>query len=117
MATADLNLPRDPLGQVPCKCCDSPAPFAGSVDFAKSTEPLQQPSGVLVHYYRCTRCGFLFTTSFDHFTHDDFARHIYNEQYTAIDPDYLDKRPRENAQLIADAAPLAREIPILDYGG
>lgn len=87
-----------------CKCCGKPADLFGVVDFHKSCEDRRRPplplSGVPIYYYRCPNCGFLFTTAFDEFTQQDFAAHIYNEQYILVDPDYAGHRPRQSAQVV-----------------
>ena len=68
-------------------------------------------SGVPVYYHRCPECQFIFTTALDQFSKEDFARHVYNDQYSLIDPDYQDARPRHNAALVKELlsqAPRAR---------
>src|SRR5579884_2308696 len=105
----------------PCKVCAGPAVLFGVVDFHKSGDELRQAplplSGIPIYYYRCPACGFLFTTAFDTFSDDDFRRHIYNEGYARVDPDYADLRPRGNAQMLAGMFPQARNLRVLDYGG
>lgn len=105
----------------PCKCCGTAAPLLGVVDFNKSCEDVRQPpaplTGIPVYYHRCPHCGFIFTTTFDAFTNDDFLRHIYNDQYARFDPDYLDARPKSNAQYLSKIFANAKDIRILDYGG
>ena len=59
-------------------------------------------SGVPVYYHRCPECQFIFTTALDQFSKEDFARHVYNDQYSLIDPDYQDARPRHNAALVKE---------------
>jgi 2-polyprenyl-6-hydroxyphenyl methylase/3-demethylubiquinone-9 3-methyltransferase len=73
-----------------------------------------------VGYYRCGACGFIFTTAFDQFTHEDFAKWIYNEQYALVDPDYAGARAEGNAQFISHLLggdPANKSLRILDYGG
>ena len=81
-----------------CKCCGAMAYSYGFVDFHKNCESRRRkvldPSGVLIRYHRCPSCHFVFTTDFDGFTHDDFRRHIYNDDYILVDPDYREERPR-----------------------
>ena len=107
---------------VPCKICRQPAAFYGAVDFNRCciipggvTLP---PAGDLVAYRRCKACGFLFTDAFDDWSAADFEAHIYNDAYRAVDPDYAEVRPRNNAMLVqqlfgADKA----NRRVLDYGG
>lgn len=107
--------------ETPCKCCGGAARLFGVVDFSRSCEDVRRAaeplSGVPVYYHRCPRCGFLFTTFFDEWSPDDFRRGIYNEQYVRFDPDYLDQRPRANAQFITKLFGATKDLRILDYGG
>jgi 2-polyprenyl-6-hydroxyphenyl methylase/3-demethylubiquinone-9 3-methyltransferase len=105
----------------PCKCCSTPAPLFGVVDFNKSCEDatrLGVPlSGVPVYYHRCPRCGFLFTTAFDDFTAEDFRREIYNQDYERFDPEYRGARSRRQGEAIAGIFGFSKDLRILDYGG
>ena len=104
-----------------CKCCGAFALPCGVVDFHKNCEIYRRQvldiSGVPIYYHRCPGCGFIFTTAFDHFTTDDFSRYIYNEEYLEVDPDYLEARPRGNADLIGRLFQDVKPRRILDYGG
>ena len=104
-----------------CKCCGALAYLYGSVDFHKNCESRRRevlhPSGVPIRYHRCPSCHFVFTTDFDGFTHDDFRRHIYNDAYVLVDPDYREERPRANAGTLINLFPDARPERLLDYGG
>jgi SAM-dependent methyltransferase len=104
-----------------CKCCGALAVPCGVVDFHKNCEIHRRNvldiSGVPIYYHRCLACRFIFTTAFDHFTKDDFARYIYNEQYLEVDPDYLEARPRGNADLLCRLFSGLKPGRILDYGG
>ncbi|HEX3356620.1 MAG TPA: class I SAM-dependent methyltransferase, partial [Tepidisphaeraceae bacterium] len=104
-----------------CKCCKSPAPLLGVVDFNKNCEDRRRPpmplSGIPIYYYACRRCGMIFTNAFDSFTKEDFATHIYNAGYGQVDPDYASSRPAGNAQFVAAAFKTSPDISILDYGG
>jgi SAM-dependent methyltransferase len=99
--------------QAACKCCGATAFPYGVVDFRKVLDV----SGVPIYYYRCPACRFLFTTAFDHFTTDDFLRHVYNEEYHLVDPDYREERSRANAALLTGLFSNPRPHRILDYGG
>lgn len=104
----------------PCKVCGTAAPLFGVCDFNRSCEegrsgPLPL-TGIPIYYHRCPQCGFLFTTAFDAFSHDDFSRWIYNDQYAAVDPDYLAVRPGNNTMLVADFIGPALNTRVLDYG-
>lgn len=100
----------------PCKCCGTPSPLYGVVDFHKNAHAVLPCAGVPVYYYRCPTCGFIFTTLFDRHTIEDLKRDIYNDQYVLVDPDYVETRPRNNATFLANL--LAADKPrILDYGG
>ena len=107
-----------------CKICRAPAAPFDAVDFAKNCcEPagLVLPrTGRTVTYYRCGACGFIFTTFCDAFTHEDFAREIYNDDYARVDPLYRSIRPESNARLLREvldgACDLGARPRVLDYG-
>jgi SAM-dependent methyltransferase len=109
-------------GSVACKICGGPSPLAGVADFNKHCPvpgdarlPL---SGVPVYYRHCAGCGFFFTDQLDRWTDADFLAHIYNERYREIDPDYVELRPRNNANLIAHHFGAHRDrLSCLDFGG
>src|SRR5204863_7046691 len=48
---------------------------------------------------------------------EDFRRHVYNEQYALIDPEYAETRPAINAKVVAQIARARPQMSILDYGG
>ena len=94
----------------------------GVVDFHKSCADVAgvrlPVSGIPVYYRRCEECGFVFTEAFDSWSIQEFAEHIYNDGYTAVDPEYDSIRPRNSARFVAGALAASRErITILDYGG
>jgi 2-polyprenyl-6-hydroxyphenyl methylase/3-demethylubiquinone-9 3-methyltransferase len=103
-----------------CKCCGAAAFPCGVVDFNKNCEIYRRAalglSCVPIYYYRCPRCRFIFTTAFDHFTHEDFQQHVYNQDYLLIDPDYELTRPRDNAAKVCGLFPDAKPQSVLDYG-
>ncbi len=106
----------------PCKVCDGSAPLYGVVDFHKSCQeergfrlPL---SGLPIYYRRCANCQFLFTDAFDDWSTEQFKRHIYNDGYLTVDPDYLTERPRSNAEVVARLwGAIKTQTRVLDYGG
>ena len=105
-----------------CKCCGGMAAHFGDVDFHKNCEEHRgfflPPSGILVPYFRCGVCGFLFTRFFDHWTGDEFKAHIYNQSYAQVDPDYAALRPESWGRLIAEhLGALLPQVSVLDYGG
>lgn len=105
-----------------CKVCGSPSLLYGVVDFHKSCIEAQGKrlavSGRPIYYRRCQRCGFVFTTAFDAWDFDAFRKHIYNDDYVIVDPDYVEVRPAGNASVIASSFPDAKgSMTVLDYGG
>jgi 2-polyprenyl-6-hydroxyphenyl methylase/3-demethylubiquinone-9 3-methyltransferase len=106
----------------PCKICSASAPLYGVVDFSRSCEmargihlPLV---GVPVYYRRCIACGFLFSDTFDDWTEADFQRHIYNDDYITVDPDYAETRPSATAALVTQLFGANKtSLRVLDYGG
>jgi 2-polyprenyl-6-hydroxyphenyl methylase/3-demethylubiquinone-9 3-methyltransferase len=109
-------------GARPCKICGAPAPLFGVVDFNRSCEEARGRylplSGIAIYYRRCPACGFLFTDGFDDWTEADFKKHIYNDDYLAVDPDYRAARPAESAKWIAGLFDKDKSrLRVLDYGG
>jgi hypothetical protein len=118
-STISILVPRAPL-TTPCKCCGQTAALFGVVDFHKNCEDRRNPplrlSGIPIYYHRCPNCGFMFTIAFDGFTPEDFATHIYNDQYILVDPDYVSLRPRQNAETVRAMFSRSPDLRLLDYG-
>jgi 2-polyprenyl-6-hydroxyphenyl methylase/3-demethylubiquinone-9 3-methyltransferase len=105
-----------PSSTPPCKICGGDAPLFGVVDFAKQCNSLRPAlSGTPVYYRQCGQCRFVFTDAFDSWSLAEFRERIYNAEYDAVDPDYRDRRPRANANLIATR--VKPGMTCLDYGG
>lgn len=107
---------------MPCKICQQPSALFGFVDFNRNCQIPDAvklpPMGTPVHYRRCSACGFLFTDAFDNWSQNDFRTHIYNAGYLAVDPGYLEERPRSNAALVKHLFGTHKEaLRVLDYGG
>jgi len=105
-----------------CKICQGPSPLFGAVDFHKSCIEAQGQrlplSGQPIYYRRCQQCAFTFTDAFDAWTPLDFQRNIYNHDYIAVDPDFVEVRPAGNARVVAATFQASRaSMKILDYGG
>ena len=128
MKPADLTAlarlpPLDRTGAVAgatrCKVCGGAALLFDVVDFNKVCAEDYYPfgfAGIAVAYHRCRNCGLIFTGFCDEWTNEDFARHIYNEDYPLIDGDYAVTRPTRMAdEMTALLAPY-RSARILDYG-
>jgi SAM-dependent methyltransferase len=107
---------------VACPVCDGACAALPPVDFNKSCEELRGKmlprSGISVRYLACTDCGFCFAPDLHRWSHEELAGKVYNDAYTAIDPDWEDVRPRNNAHVLSEAFG-DRPPPIrhLDYGG
>lgn len=117
-------IPLKPVVTAPiaCKICRQPAPLYGIVDFNRCCQIPNAvslpPSGDIVAYRRCTACGFLFTDAVDDWSEAQFKTHIYNDGYGAVDPDYTQTRPRNNAELVKQLFGAGKaDCRVLDYGG
>jgi SAM-dependent methyltransferase len=119
MLSTELGLRPPSQASIACKICQGASSLYGVVDMHRACGGAAPPlSGVPVYYRRCARCGFLFTDAFDDWDHDQFSTHIYNDGYKAVDPDYLTKRPTNNAKAVANMfASVKGETRVLDYGG
>ena len=103
-----------------CKICGATAIPFDSVDFLKFCDANDYYrfgiSGIPVAYRRCLSCGFIFTEDFDDWTKNEFAALIYNQDYTKVDGDYAEVRPRQNAEIFAGRFAGCEPARILDYG-
>jgi 2-polyprenyl-6-hydroxyphenyl methylase/3-demethylubiquinone-9 3-methyltransferase len=106
--------------QARCKLCGGVAPFYDSVDFHKNCEERfggsLPPSGILIPYYRCPACVFIFATAMDQFSREDFQRWVYNDDYAKVDPEYDRSRSISNAKMVGQFTESNRSLRILDYG-
>lgn len=107
---------------LPCKCCGAPAPWFGQADTAKSCEARTRvvfpPTGVLVDYYRCGACGFLFSDFIDGWSPERLRRDIYNDDYVKVDPEITGARAVRVADIVEQLCGTVRQtIQIFDYGG
>ncbi|HWU55694.1 MAG TPA: class I SAM-dependent methyltransferase [Rhizomicrobium sp.] len=105
-----------------CKCCGGATLFFAGYDFSRTCEDQERPvfasSGIDIPYYRCTSCGFVFTTYFDRWSKETFAERIYNSEYVLADPDFAAARPKYIAEQLGRLlAAIPADIKILDYGG
>ncbi len=105
-----------------CPVCAGACAPLGTVDFNKCCEEARgtrlAPSGRLVQYVACQGCGFCFAPEFSRWTPADFEREIYNADYSRVDPDHAQTRPRVNAGTLRDTfGDHGRSIRHLDYGG
>lgn len=115
------RFPATQIDQCLCPICDGAAFPFGEVDFNKCCEERRgtvlPPAGIRVAYWLCDVCGFCFAPEFTRWTSHDFATKIYNSGYVVVDPDYIDVRPRANADvLIRMFGKTADDIRHLDYG-
>jgi SAM-dependent methyltransferase len=105
-----------------CPVCRGACAWLDVVDFNKSCEEARGKylplSGVPVYYAICGGCGFCFAPGFSAWTFEDFETRIYNEDYVSVDPDYVEARPRANANLLLSTfGSLPASVRHLDYGG
>ncbi len=105
-----------------CKICDGDTEMFDVVDFNKSC--LEQKGallprrGIPIYYHMCRNCEFLFTTSFDDWSYQDFTDNIYNGDYGLVDPESDFNRPAKDAVYVNNLlGNELKELRILDYGG
>lgn len=58
----------------------------------------------------------MFTSFFDGWSHDDFKKYIYNDDYIKVDPDYVSLRRIGWANVFSSLLDSVRDLRILDYG-
>jgi hypothetical protein len=120
--TMDFAAKIEDPAPIPCKVCGSLSYLFDVVDFNKFCNQRDYYSdglsGVPVYYRKCESCGLVFTTVFDALEKVAFAQHIYNDRYVIYDPDYMQVRPRQNAEFLANfLQPIKYFVKGLDYGG
>lgn len=106
---------------VPCKICNADSYLFDVVDFNKFCNQIDYYSsglsGVPIYYRKCENCGLIFTTSLDSLDKQGFAEFVYNDDYVKYDPDYVEKRPKQNADFLDEfLAPIKPSVKGLDYG-
>lgn len=104
---------------IKCPICSYNSILLDSVDFNKSTINCidYQPSGVLITYHYCERCGFTWAPEFNSWSDNDFLIKIYNDDYINVDSDYIKERPEANATFLLNSFKEMDKIKHLDYGG
>ena len=105
-----------------CPICGGQANAFDVVDFNKScvegSGTFLPLSGIPVYYFRCGECGFCFAPELHRWAPEEFAAKIYNDDYIDVDPDWIETRPRGNAQHLTQLfGPAGTTIRHLDYGG
>lgn len=102
-----------------CKWCNGKAKHFDYCDFNKSCNgyPLGR-SNILVEYFRCQSCQFIFTDFFDDWNHEDFATYVYNDEYINVDPDYVGLRAKNKVDEFHPVLQYGKKThSLLDYGG
>jgi SAM-dependent methyltransferase len=105
-----------------CTVCNESCSLLDVVDFNKSCEEASGKffnlSGIPIYYALCNYCGFCFAPDIVQWKLETFEEMIYNDEYVLVDPEYMEHRPRANAQtLISMFKDRAHSIKHLDYGG
>jgi hypothetical protein len=114
------------MSEPACKLCASSSVFFDSCDFHNNANihlgyyhmPLP-PKGMVVNYYRCTSCGFVFTPLMDDWGQDNlFASFVYNKDYPRVDGTYNGARAGKICNLFYLAFhDHFKQLEFLDYGG
>lgn len=105
-----------------CPVCNGDSFLLDVVDFNKSCEEARgyylPLSGESIYYALCPSCGFCFTPEIYRWDIQTFSDKIYNSDYVNVDPDYVEVRPRSNAEFLIGLLGNQKEkIKHLDYGG
>lgn len=102
-----------------CPVCSANCTLLDPVDFNTTCHPNSFGlSGVPVTYAICQGCGFCFAPEICAWSLQEFEEKIYNDQYVAVDPDYIESRPKANAAMLrAGFGDLHPTLRHLDYGG
>jgi SAM-dependent methyltransferase len=107
-----------------CPVCGGKAAALDVVDFNKScaegSGTFLPISGIPIYYYLCAGCGFCFAPEMHGWSPAEFAAKVYNDDYVSVDPDWVETRPRGNAEHLFELFPAIgadRQVRHLDYGG
>jgi SAM-dependent methyltransferase len=105
-----------------CPVCQGECTLLDVVDMNKSCEEVRgkffKLSGIPVYYALCGSCGFCFAPEISNWSLEEFEEKIYNAEYSLVDPDYIESRPKDNARnLISMFGDKAHTLKHLDYGG
>jgi len=118
------------MDPIVCKCCGNRSEFRGAIDFNKTChdrfgERVFGISQILVNYFACIGCGFIFTPDMDEWSVYKFAELIYNEDYSKADgaiPGFEHTSRKEsfsykNGMRLAEMLDGSQsEITLLDFG-
>lgn len=76
-------------------------------------------SGLLINYYKCQHCGFIWSNALDQWDHKQFRKFIYNHEYGLTDTPFEYERPEKNALLLESIYEYdeINTLRILDFGG
>lgn len=106
------------LDGLACPVCAKGCSLLDVVDLNKACETWLPLAGVPVYYALCGSCGFCFAPELAAWPMKEFEERIYNQDYVLVDPDYVEKRPRANAEALLSLFPFAGSaLKHLDYGG
>ena len=105
-----------------CPICKTKSSVLDVVDFNKSCEELRgkylPSAGIPVAYALCSSCYFCWAPELYEWPLAKFKEWIYNGDYVAVDPDYIEARPKGNADALRSIFPsLPSTVRHLDYGG
>ena len=105
-----------------CLICAEKTVLLDVVDFNKSCEEPKGKflpiSGQPIYYSICSNCNFVSCETMLNWSDDDYLKKVYNDRYIDIDPDYVELRPKSNANLINNTfGNNINLIKHLDYGG
>jgi SAM-dependent methyltransferase len=108
--------------QLACPVCKSEAFLLDVVDFNKSCNEaagnLFTKKGLPIYYSFCDNCGFCWTPEIHSWEFSRFNELIYNDEYVKIDPDYVELRPKQNANFLRSTFPsIPSGVRHLDFGG
>ena len=97
-----------------CPICDHDTSILDCVDFNIYPEK----TGIPIYYNICSHCDFCFSPEMYKWSPEEFGKYVYNEFYVKVDPDYVYKRPAEDAATIINRfGSVKHQIRHLDYGG
>lgn len=70
-----------------------------------------------VYYYHCKSCNFTYAPEIANWSNEKLASEIYNDNFTKMDTDAIERRPTNNATTLLKIFPYIAPIRHLDFGG
>jgi len=109
-----------------CPICSSESFLLDVVDFSINYPYFWNPdksvsdchlSSLPIYYSHCKSCQFTYAPEIANWSSEKLEKEIYNEKFTLMDVDAVERRPTNNARSLFNIFPDNAQIKHLDFGG